>query len=152
MIKKTAPEMTVLVHEGRTSLKNLLEYIGDIPKRIIIEAVNQGIHPTGPQYWIYEGADENPETEFTLKICVPVATFGAPFKDGEFKLEKLPAYECLATEHKGDWKELGNTYNQLMGYMQQEQLASNGTCREVYINCDFEKPSNNITEVQMGLS
>jgi hypothetical protein len=154
MIKKIAPEMTLLVHKGRTNMTNLINYIGETPKRLVKEVVDSGLHPSGPQYWIYEdaaGDPSNPDTEFTLKICLPVATFGNTYTNGEFTLEKAPAFNCVSCEHIGDWKNLGATYMKMMEYIQKEGLTPNGTSREVYINCDFENPANNITEVQLGI-
>ncbi|MBI9068009.1 MAG: hypothetical protein JEZ09_12000 [Salinivirgaceae bacterium] len=53
MEKKTAPAMTVLSKEVRTTMKEMLQNIGDLPKEIFQEAVAARLHPTGPQYWIY---------------------------------------------------------------------------------------------------
>jgi effector-binding domain-containing protein len=151
MKKKTAPEMTVLMHEGKSTLANLLNYAGDKPQRLVHEAVKNGLHPTGPQYWIYEGGDGKPETEMTVKICLPVASFGKAYEGSEFKIEKLPAFTCFATEHIGAYQNLSETYCSLMQKVQEENKTMNGICREMYVNCDFENQENCITEVQIGI-
>ncbi len=47
MEKKTAPAMTVLAKEVRTTMKDMLKNVGDLPKEIVQEAVAAGLHPMG---------------------------------------------------------------------------------------------------------
>lgn len=151
METKTAPEMTVLMHEGKTTIANLMQYAGDKPQRLVSEAVKNGLHPTGPQYWIYEGGNGDPNVEMTVKICLPVASFGGNYTNGEFKLEKLSSFKCVSTQHLGPWQEISGAYCGLMQHIEQEGFKYSGNCREVYVNCDFENQQNCITEVQMGI-
>jgi len=150
MKKKTAPAIKVLAYEIKTSMKTLLSDVGNLNREIFKVAVDSGLHPTGPQFWIYKWKHENPnpEAEFTLNICLPVATFGANYKGESFKLIQLEPYSHLAIEHLGSWANLSSTYGKLMSEMHQQSLIPGKTCRELYINCDFENPDNNITEVQ----
>ena len=53
MKTKTAPSLTVISKEVRTTIKDMMQHVGDLPKEIFKVAVDAGLHPTGPQYWIY---------------------------------------------------------------------------------------------------
>lgn len=148
-----APAFTALVFEGKTTLKNLQQYTGNYATQIVREAVNNGFHPTGPQYWVYVWNSMDMESEFDLKICLPVATFGNKYNGNAlFKLQKIEAFKHVAVKHTGPWHEMANTYSKLYCDMQSQKIQPTNVCREVYINCDFENPENNITEIQYGIA
>lgn len=147
-----APEMTVLSKVVRTSLEDLMKNIEDFPKEIVQEAVNAGLHPSGPQYWIYKWETCVTLEEFELKICLPVATFGNEFSSDKFKLEKLEEYQHVKKTHLGSWENLKDSYEALTEEMKAENIVPGQSCRELYINCDFDKPENNITEIQFQVN
>jgi effector-binding domain-containing protein len=154
MKQKTAPAMTVLAYELKTTMNNLINDVGTIPKEIFKSAVDNGLHPAGPQYWIYswENGNADPEAEFKLSICLPVATFGTTYNQNKFQLLNLDAFKHVSMEHLGSWADLKVTYGKLMNEMQIQQLVPGSTCREIYINCDFEHLDRNITEVQFEIN
>lgn len=152
MEKQTAPAMTVVSKEIRTTFKNLMKDIEQFPKEIVEEAVQTGLHPSGPQYWVYKWETCDMEAEFDLKICLPVATFGNTFTSDKFKLEKLEEYVHVKKTHLGAWDQMKETYDALMKEMEAGKLVPGQTCRELYINCDFENPANNITEIQFQVN
>ena len=151
MKKMTAPAMTALVFEGKTNMQNMLAFVGDKPKELFKEAIQNGLHPVGPQYWIYEWDDLKPNSDFNLKICLPVATFGAPFTNGVIKLQPLEPFMHVKAIHQGPLENMKVTYNQLMDEMVKHNMKAGSVCREVYMHCDFEQPENNITEIQFGI-
>jgi effector-binding domain-containing protein len=152
MEKKTAPAMTVLSKTVRTTFNDLEKNIEDFPKEIVIEAVKAGLHPSGPQCWIYTWESCDMEAEFELKICLPVATFGNSFTSEKFKFEKLDRYTHVNKTHLGSWDNLKDSYEVLTEEMKAENVAPGQSCRELYINCDFEDTSNNITEIQFQVN
>ncbi|WP_421919405.1 hypothetical protein [Marinifilum sp.] len=148
MKRVTAPEMTVISKDVRTTFKDLMKNIEDFPKQIVTEAVKAGLHPTGPQCWVYTWESCDMEAEFNLKICLPVATFGKSFSSNKFKLEKLEKYNHVKKTHLGSWEKLMDSYEILTEEMKAENVTAEQSCRELYINCDFDNPANNITEIQ----
>lgn len=152
MEKKTAPAMTVISKTVRTTFKDLSKDIEDFPQEIVKQAVQAGLHPAGPQYWIYTWKTCVFKAEFELKICLPVATFGTSFTSDQFKLEKLEEYVHVKKTHLGAWDNLKDSYEELTEEMKTENIAPGKSCRELYINCDFETPSNNITEIQFQVN
>jgi effector-binding domain-containing protein len=152
MEKQTAPAMTVVSKEIRTTFKDLMKDIEDFPQAIVKEAVQAGLHPAGPQCWIYTWETCDMEAEFNLKICLPVATFGNSFKSEKFKLEKLEEYVHVKKTHLGAWDKLRDSYETITEEMKTCNLEAKKSCRELYINCDFDNLANNITEIQFQVN
>ncbi len=152
MNKVTAPAMTVVSKVVRTTFENLKKNIENFPKEIVQEAVEAGFHPTGPQYWIYKWETCVTVEEFELKICLPVATFGNSFTSDKFKLETLEEYVHVKKTHLGAWDQLKESYEELVEEMKTGNIESGKTCRELYLNCDFETLANNITEIQFQVN
>lgn len=148
MEKTIAPAMTVVSTQIRTTFEKLSKDVGNLPKEIVVEAVQAGLHLAGPQYWYYTWEVCDMEAEFDLKICLPVATFGKTFTNNKFKLERLEEYQHVKRTHLGDWANMKNSYESLMLDLKSLNYIPERSCREVYINCDFDDPSNNITEIQ----
>lgn len=154
METKIAPAMQVLAKEVKTNIKTLVQDVGEIPKEIFKNAIQNGLHPAGPKYWLYEWTNNNPseDAEFNLIICLPVATFGVKYENNDFELKALSAYKHVSEMHFGAWENLKKTYGKLMGEIQKQRMVPGNSCREIYINCDFENPENNIPEVQFEIN
>ncbi len=149
MQMKEMPPMTVLCLETQTTLKDMIPYVREVPKRLYREVQRLNLEVTGPNYWIYDQADGNPDTVFTLQIALPVAEAkGIP--DGFF-FRELKKFKCLTDKHLGEWNILAATYTKLMNATNENGHTCTGICREIYLHIDFNQPDHNITEVQVGL-
>lgn len=146
---KKIEALNVLAYSQRLKLSELQMLVGVVPQDIVKVALENGFTITGCQIWNYNGCDGKPETEFELKICLPVDTAGRSLEHTRYKLETLPAIQVEETIHRGDWSQLGPTYCELFGRMAQQGKVPNGCTREIYLQVDFEHPENNITEVQV---
>ena len=143
------PAINVMYKTFQTTLLTLHDKIGTVARDLYAEAARQHLLVTGPVYWLYYGADGNPETEFKLEIAIPLS--GTPALTGEFLFRELPEFRCLSDLHTGSWTEMGHTYSRLIQKANEEGLAMNDVCREIYINIDFTRDDCNLTEVQLGL-
>ncbi|MCF2499826.1 GyrI-like domain-containing protein [Dyadobacter chenhuakuii] len=152
MQTKTIPPIHVLYFETETSLNELMGYVRLVAHRLYREAIRKEMEITGPIYWIYNGADGNPETRFNLTIALPVSVYDAPLTDSEFSLKYLETFNCLAGHLYGSWEGLGKIYNELISDVLAKNLIMSGENREMYLNMDFQNPENNITEVQIGIT
>ena len=148
---KTIQPMTVFCFETETTMKDLLQYVRVVAQKLYADAAKNSLEVTGPVYWIYNGADGQPETTFLLTIALPVSPGGSLQAGSEFVLKSLETFHCLSAQHNGDWGKLGETYAILMSEIQSKGHQMNGLIREAYINMDFQNPEANITEVQIGL-
>ena len=149
-IRKIEP-IHVICFETETTMKDMLRHVRVVAHQIYQDAVKQELEITGPVYWIYQGADGQPDTKFFLTIAVPVTKPDAEIQGSEFKLRKLDSFTCISQTHFGDWNKLGETYGRLFGEVQSGNLIPSGETREIYLNMDFENTEGNITEVQIGI-
>jgi len=147
MEKKTIQKTTVLCYTLKSSLRTMMNDTGTLPNELMEKAVELKLEITGPQIWVYDGSDGNPNTKFELTIAIPVSKpIGDP---GKFRFVEFPEFKCVSEIHKGAWARLGETYQKLMPVLMQQGLSYTGISREVYKVCDFEKPENCITEIQI---
>lgn len=151
METKSIQPMHVLCFETETTMQDMLQYVRVVAHRIYKDAIKHELELTGPVYWIYEGADGQPDTKFSLTIAVPVSKTKFELVESEFKIKQLDTFNCISKIHFGDWSKLGETYGQLFGEVQSKNLALTGQTREIYLNMDFENPEGNVTEVQIGI-
>lgn len=151
MEKRILPAMQVLCFTTKTTLSTMHEFVINMPVELYKEAVRLSLFISGPQYWIYYGADGKPDTEFTLDIVLPVN--GHTSEVSNFQIKTLPALKYVSAIHNGEWKELGKTYEKIIGSVYANQLSMLPTkeCREMYLNIDSANPENNITEVLIGV-
>lgn len=147
---KTTPPVKVMFFTTRTSLEEIESFVLKVAERLYAEVTKQGLIPTGPQYWTYQGMDGKPGTIFTLEICVPVNA--APKTESAFLFKELPALKCVSVLHNGSWDNLDKVYSNTMPAIFAQQKQPNGFSREMYTNIDLENPANNITEVQIGIN
>lgn len=147
MEKKTVQKTTVICISLNASLKSLMDDIGNLPEELMAKATELKLEISGPQIWVYEGSDGKPNTQFELTMAIPVnKQIGDP---GKFRFAEFPEFKCVSEIHKGAWARLGETYQKLMPVLMQQGLSYTGISREVYKVCDFEKPENCITEIQI---
>ena len=147
-IKQTGP-LKVFYRTFETTLSEINTFVGSKPKEIKKEAIEMGLEITGPQIWCYYGTDGNPKTKFKLDIAFPVKE-EKKTDPGKFKI--LEPFTCATTRLEGSWDNLKGCYASLIGDIIRNGHTVSKTCREIYINCDFENPDNNITEVQVGIN
>jgi len=150
METKLLPPVKVLYYSTQTTLKTLGEYVLNIAKQLYTESARLDLLPTGPIYWLYYGADGNPDTIFTLEIALPVNH--TPIRASIFKYKVLPAFNCIDTVHYGKWETLPATYQKLIPQIMTNGHALSGFTREVYLNIDLNHPQYNITQVQVGVA
>ena len=139
------PAVTVLYSTHKTTLKELPQ-LSAVSKEVYTDAANHSF-VSGPVYWIYHGADGNPETVFTLEIAVPIQGF---FNSKKFSIKELAPFKAVVHRHEGPWDQLGMSYEEIMHFVESNRIPIKDEFREIYLNVDFQQPQNNITEVQVG--
>ncbi|HEY8936731.1 MAG TPA: GyrI-like domain-containing protein [Cyclobacteriaceae bacterium] len=148
-IKEIKP-IHFLYFKTETRVSELSGFVSRIARALHLEAAKLGLDVTGPVYWNYFGFAGDVSQPFTLEISIPIASPPENYQ-GEFLIKKSESFKCLSTYHEGSWYDLPVTYGKLMQYMQHHQLNPTMVNREIYINCDFETPAGNFTEVQIGI-
>lgn len=147
MEKKTVQKTTVLCISLNSTLKTLMADTGNLPNELVEKALELGLEIAGPQIWVYDGADGNPNIPFELTIALPIGkTTGEP---GKFRFAEFPEFNCISEIHLGPWAKLGETYHKLMPAIAQKGLMYTGITREIYKVVDFEHQENCVTEIQI---
>lgn len=146
---KICNPMKVLLFSAETSMVEMIQFVRVKANELYREALACEMEITGPVYWVYKGADGNPQTRFVLEICLPV--YCTKSYQGSFKLSELPPLKCMHATHYGSWGEMGNIYHHLFDTLFANNHQPNGITREMYVNMDFENPENNVTEIQVGI-
>lgn len=146
-IKEVQP-VKVYYKSIETTLIELNKYVKNTPGEMYEDLAKYGIEPAGDQIWIYKGGDGNPETKFTLEIAIPVNRL---LEIDNMQFKELETFPCISITHEGSWENLKVSYQKVMQEMKDAGKQPGRECREVYVNCDFENPANNITEVQVGI-
>ena len=141
------PPVTVLYSAHQVTIKQLGDF-GPLIKELYAEAAKNDAFVSGPLYYIYHGADGNPDTIFTLEVAIPVQ---GNISTSKFAVKHLTPFKAITYRHEGPWEQLPGSYIQIMKYVDENKIPLNEECRELYFNMDFENPENNITEVQVGV-
>jgi effector-binding domain-containing protein len=145
---KEISSMNVFYKTFQTSLLEMSKYVLTTPTEMYNEAQKNDLKIIGPQVWIYQGMDGNPNTRFTLEIALPVIK---PIKNN-LQIKELPAFKCAAIIHKGDWGNLKNSYEKIISEIYNSGNSMSNFCREVYTIVESPDSENNITEIQIGIN
>lgn len=145
---KTQPPVKVLYSTHRTTIPQLGEFAGTIARQLYTEAVAAGALVSGPQHWIYHGADGKPDTVFTLEIALPVQ---GDITSAAFGVKELPPFKALAYLHEGPWENMPQSYSAMLQHIDQYKIVLTDECRELYYNVDFNHPEHNRTEILLGI-
>lgn len=147
MEKKTVQKTTVLCISLNSTLKTLMADTGKLPNELVEKALELGLEIAGPQIWVYDGADGNPNIPFELTIALPIGKTNG--ETGKFRFAEFPEFNCISEIHNGSWAKLGETYHKLMPAIAQKGLMYTGITREIYKVVDFEHQENCVTEIQI---
>lgn len=136
--------------EGKTTLNKIHEYADMEVPRILEQMKALDLKEAGPMEFIYLGATSDPNTEFTLRIAVPVlnehqATNG-------FHFAKTAEFKCVSTEYKGDVSNMFPVYEKIYEEIYKNQFQPNTEIREVYHLWENPTSEKNITEIQIGIN
>ncbi len=150
---KETNAIEVFAYEMKTTLKTMVNEVGDIPGVLMTELGKQGINPTGPQIWSYESISGecvgNPDEEILVGINIPVEKKGSDV--GSYKFKNLLSYKFVQKTHKGPYSKFPEFYGKFIDDIDKEGLELEGSARECYINCDFENQDNCITDIQIAI-
>lgn len=147
-LKEIRP-INFLYFRTQTYIDQLAKFF-PVAKDLYREAVNNDLHITGPIHWHYFGFTGDTSKPFTLEIALPVSEI-IPSYDGAFHFKRTEAFKCVTLTHEGKWSDIPQSYNILMQFIGEKNLAPLAVNREVYVNSDFADPEANVTMIQIGV-
>ena len=144
VLKKVPTQAVASVREVIPTYQDIGRLFGEV----FAHLGQHGINPAGPGVGIYYD-EEYRERDPDVEAAVPVT--GSVAAGDRVKQRELPAVEAMACiVHEGSFDALGETYTQLMTWIEANGYRIAGPNREVYIQWaqPGEDPSGNITEIQ----
>ena len=92
------------------------------------------------------------EDDADFETCFPI---NKRIEKPGIEVRELPGGNCLSMMHYGPYEQLGRSYEKLIAYAKQKDLALIAPCREVYIKGPgmvFRgNPKKYVTEIQMPI-
>ena len=135
--------------EGKTNLKNLMEFAAPTVDLTYAEAARLQLEKTGPIEFVYLGASSDMEKEFTLQIGFPTKD-PKPTERG-FQFRQSSDFKCLKFTYKGALKGIANEYEKIYEYLWNNSIKHTDEIREIYHFFEYPDSPNNVTEIQIGL-
>lgn len=152
VLVKELPE--VIVYSKRMILKSYDDYFNVIPSigEEIVKA-NPGIKCSVPEYCfnIYHDGEYKAE-DIDVEICEAVTELGKDTETIKFKkIDKVSNAACVM--HKGPYTSLGNAYNAVYRWIEENNYIPCDNLRESYIDgiWNKENPEEWLTEIQVPI-
>lgn len=150
MEPKIVEPKKVYYSEGKTTLHKIHEYADQEVPKILQQMKMLGLEEEGPMEFIYLGATDDQNKEFTLRIAVPIKN-ELQSANG-FHFAQTREFKCVSTEHKGDISNLFPVYERIYQDIYRNQYQPNDEIREVYHLWEHPMSEKNITEIQIGIN
>jgi effector-binding domain-containing protein len=147
-IKEIKP-INFLFFRTETKVSELSQFL-PVGQQLFAEALKNKLFISGPVHWHYYGFNGDQSQPFTLEISIPVSDVVDEY-DGPFHFKRTDSFRCVSMVHEGSWFEAPVSYNKLMEFIKQQNLQTIAANREIYVNVDFNDPSANTTEIQIGI-
>ncbi|WP_156485899.1 hypothetical protein [Crenobacter luteus] len=117
------------------------------------EAARCGLAVAGPWIFVSHGLPDNPDQQYWVDFCLPVAPpLDASLADGA-ALKELEAFSCISETYKGKLADLfAAGYAPLLREAARAGEQLSGQSREVYWRWLGADSPDNCVEIQFGLS
>lgn len=148
-VKAVKPQK-IFYYSEVTTMKDLQKVTKREIDTMYTEAGKLGLKETGPMQFIYYGCDDKMDTRFILEIAMAVDQ-EIPYK-GKYKFKELEGFTCACAIHKGNINKIGETYEKFMPELVKSGKQMTDQSREVYHKWISTESSENITEIQIGIS
>lgn len=104
--------------------------IGEIIQELMRFCVDKNINITGNPIAVYYDKEFKPE-DTDLEVCLPVASRFVP--EGEVRSRILPGGKVVTLLHEGGFDRIGESYQKVAEWIEEEGYRVIGPPREVYI-------------------
>jgi effector-binding domain-containing protein len=131
------------------------ETVGKLIDEMLIQINRRENNPAlikinGPIMTIYHDK-EYKEQGADIEVAIPVV--GRIVVDEDYELKKIPGMKVASILHTGPYNEIGIAWDQMMQYIEKNQLQILGNPREVYLNDPKHVPESQLlTEIQIPIS
>lgn len=129
-----------------------VEEMGMIIGKLMELIYKNNIQVLGGPFSIYytDPSMVNPD-EMVYDIAIPIAE-NVKIEDNEVKVKTLPETHVIATIHKGDYKNLNETYQGVWNYIVENKYEASGPPLEIYLNSPEDVSQDELlTEIQFPI-
>ena len=130
--------------------KGNVEDMGILLAKLMGWAEANEIQVTGPPFAIYYTSPQNtaPE-EMVYDMGIKVSEDTELSDEGEIRVVELLAHTALSIVHKGSYKDLANSYKEMVDYSIENNYDIIGSPKEIYFNSPHEVQEEELlTEIQ----
>ncbi len=139
--------LTVASVEYAGPYEDVGRLLTDLFKWVLIQ---RGKVASYPMAVFPEGADRKPGEGTEYQVCIPLDASLAVAGDRDVKIRELPAATVVAARHEGPHASIGETYDQLLTWVQENGFEAVGPARELYLTNPTQHTDEELlTEVQM---
>jgi len=129
--------------------------VGEAFSNLFSAFFRQGLMPAGLPLAVFFAEGEEPDLEnMKYWACLPVAEEAEV--EAPLMYRELPAIEAASVQHQGPYDTMGEAYQALHEWIEQEGYTIAGPPREVYVVAPSPqtpvKPSDYVTEVQLPVT
>jgi effector-binding domain-containing protein len=142
-----------VIEEQRLAIINYkgnVEDMGILIEKLMAWTVLEKVQVMGPPFAIYYTQAQNtaPE-EMIYDMGIPISKDTELSDDGEIKVVDLIEHRTLSIMHKGSYKELPNSYKEMVEYSIKNNYDIIGSPKEIYFNSPYEVLEDELlTEIQ----
>lgn len=141
----------MIVARTRTSHNKIMQDSDPLIQSMMAEIEKNGIAPAGPMEFIYYGATDDMNHEYTLEIALPLAQ-NADTTNTTFEIKDSQEFKCISHIHKGSLENIAGVYDELYQEIGKQDIHPTDQIREVYQNWVDFSSEENITEIQVGIN
>jgi len=130
--------------------KGNVEDMGILLGKLMAWAEVSKIQVTGAPFAIYYTSPQNTAPdEMVYDMGLPVSKDTELNDEGEIRVVELLEHTVLSTLHKGSYKDLANSYKEMVDYSIENKYDIIGSPKEIYFNSPHEVPEEELlTEIQ----
>lgn len=150
-------EFEVQVKEVPSLMVALVECIGPYEEvgRLLTDLfrwvlIHGGKVASYPMAIFPDGAEREPGEGTEYQVCIPLDMSSTVAGDRDVKIRELPAANVAAARHEGSYSGIGDTYEKLLSWIQENGYEATGPARELYLTNPSQHADDDLlTEVQM---
>lgn len=141
------PRLGVSSVRTRAAVQDLSDVLTREYGRIMERLGKQGLRPSGPPFVIYRNLDMQ---DLDIEAGFPVAD--AFVNDGDVVLSEIPAGRVATCMYTGPYDRIGEAYDGLMAWMEEQGVHGTGPAYEFYLNDPADTPPEQLqTDIRIPI-
>lgn len=142
-------EMTYFYTELQTDVQSIGAVAGPTIGALFQTMKDNNLDHLGGVIFVYPNMPQDMSKPFAVQIGCPVPDTAQPV--GEFKVRKLPEFECASMVLVGPMSLMPKAYEKLFTCLFSTGKQPTGECRELYHYWEDMESANNVTQIQAGV-